>query len=258
MLDADALRHLVRPFADPDVGGVGGDYRHSDAHRGTDGERAYWDFDRRLRLLQARAGTMTSAGGGIFAIRRELFRTIPSGVADDFFTSVQVPAAGRRLVFAPDAVARGPVAASSGAEFRRKVRIISTGLRGVVAVRRALDPRTHGFFAVQLASHKGLRRLMAVPLVMLFAGAVLSRRSGRLYGVAAAAQTLLYGAALAGWATRRTRLGGVRALSLPFYFGMVNVASVKAIWGLFRGGRNDVWVPERAPAGASDREEGVS
>jgi GT2 family glycosyltransferase len=253
MLDPGALRRLVRPFCDPEVGGVGGDYRHANAVEGADGERAYWDFDRRLRRLQSRSWSMTSAGGGIFAIRRGLFRPIPAGVADDFFTSVQAPAAGLRLVFEAGAVARGPLAASSGAEFRRKVRVISTGLRGVLAVRHALDPRTHGFFAVQLATHKALRRLMALPLLALHLGAIRSRRCGRVYAATAAGMTLLGGAAVAGWLTRGSRAGRSKVLSLPFYFGMVNAASVVAVREALRGDRNDVWVPERAP-----QDEGVS
>ncbi len=245
MLEPDALSMLVRCFSDPEVGGVGGDYRHTDGEGRSAGEGAYWSFDRRLRQLQARSGTMTSAGGGIFAIRRSLFRPIPSGVSDDFYTSVQVPAGGKRLVFESRSVAYGPIAVTQAAEFQRKVRIISTGLRGVLSVRRALDPRTHGFFAVQLLTHKGLRRLMAFPLVALYAASLRARTAGGLYRVAALLQTGLYGAGLAGWLLRGHPAGRSRLLALPAYFAMVNVASVVAVWKLLSGAREDVWVPDR-------------
>ena len=94
---------------------------------------------------------MVSATGAIYAIRRELFRPVVTGVTDDFITSVQVVDQGRRLVFAEDAVAFEPPARSGGDEFGRKVRIMTRGLRGTILMRELLDPRRHGFYAIQLA-----------------------------------------------------------------------------------------------------------
>ena len=47
---------------------------------------------------------------------------------DDFVISTGVIASGARLVFAADAVALEPVAVAAGAEFGRKVRVITQGL----------------------------------------------------------------------------------------------------------------------------------
>ena len=130
----DAVRALVRPFADPTVGGVAGDQRYLVAG-GSDGvaagEQSYWDFDRLLKLTESRAGNVISATGAIYAVRRSLFRPVPVGVTDDFATSTSVIAQGYRLVFAPDAVAYEPVAPAVELEFGRKVRVITRGLRGL-------------------------------------------------------------------------------------------------------------------------------
>jgi glycosyltransferase involved in cell wall biosynthesis len=243
MLAPDALQQLVAPFADPSVGGVGGDYRY--AGRGGQGERTYWSFDRALKGWQSRAGSMTSATGQLFAIRRELFRHIPNGVTDDFFASVQVPAARRRLVFAPGAVATGPIAKSARAEFRRKVRVIVAGLRGVWLAREALNPRTHGWFAVQLFSHKVLRRLGVLPLLVLSLVAPLLWRRGLPYQAATAGLWGVHGLGLLGFLLRHTPLGRSKLLSLPFFFELVNGAALAALVGLARGDRHDTWVPER-------------
>ena len=75
------------------------------------GERGYWDLDRAIKLAESRAGNVISATGAIYAVRRALFREVPDGVTDDFATSTAVIAQGRRLVFAPDAVAYEAVGA---------------------------------------------------------------------------------------------------------------------------------------------------
>ena len=201
MFAPDALARLAAPFADPSVGGVAGDQRYlpDDGDGGVaKGERGYWDLDRAIKQAESAAGNVISATGAIYAVRRSLFGPVPDGVTDDFATSTAVIAQGHRLVFAPDAVAYEPVGAAAEIEYGRKVRVMTRGLNGVVLRRGLLDPRRHGFYAVQLFSHKVLRRLMAIPLLML-AGhtaaprpplAVLPRGwrppSARLYGLGAA------------------------------------------------------------------------
>ena len=250
MFDRGALRALVSPFADPRVGGVAGDQRYlkGPTRAATaDGERCYWDLDRRLKQAQSRAGNVTSATGAIYAIRRSLFSPVPDGVTDDFVTSTRVIAAGYRLVFASRAIAFEPVAPSSEIEFGRKVRVISRGFQSVTTMRALLNPLRHGFYAVQLLSHKVLRRLVTVPLVILFGTSLLLWTHGPLYQAAALAQLLLYGCAALGLVSHRTRIGQTRILTLPFFFVAVNVAATIAAVRHLAGRRVVLWDPQRPP-----------
>jgi cellulose synthase/poly-beta-1,6-N-acetylglucosamine synthase-like glycosyltransferase len=249
-LEPDAVTALVRPFADPTVGGVAGDQRYrrrGDEAAVTGGERRYWDFDRLLKVAESRAGNAISATGALYAVRRELVGEVPEGVTDDFATSTGVIAAGARLVFAPDAVAWEPVAASGEVEFGRKVRVMTRGLRGVLVRRELLDVRRHGFYAVQLVSHKVLRRLMVVPLAVLAVASPALWRRGRLYRLATVGQVLFYGAGAAGLlaGSSARRRGRGRLLAIPAFFCLVNAASVKACWNLVTGRRIDRWEPQR-------------
>ncbi|MBI4614778.1 MAG: glycosyltransferase [Planctomycetes bacterium] len=244
----DAIRKLVRPFADPRVGGVAGDQRYRGEPQGEGaGERTYWSLDRLLKRAESRAGNVISATGSIHAVRRPLFRPVPPGVTDDFVISTSVVLQGRRLVFEPDAVSWEPVARSTGAEFRRKVRVLTRGLAGVREVRALLDPRRYGFYSLQLLSHKVLRRLVALPLAALLPASALLWTAGPFYRAAFLLQAALYVAAGAGFLLRGTRLGRAKPLSLPYYFCLVNLAALVAIANLARGRRIEVWEPERAP-----------
>jgi len=253
--ERDALCALLRPFADPSVGGVAGDQRYLRGGAlpdGGEGERAYWDLDRLLKRWQSAAGSVTSSTGAIHAIRRELFRSVPSGVTDDFWVSTNVVAQGRRLVFAQDAAAWEPATPASGSEFRRKVRVITRGLRGVLLRRELLNPFRHGFYSVQLFSHKVLRRLAIVPMAAILLATPWLWNAGPFYRAAALAQGVFYLAALLGgllppleagapgWARRLAKL-----IALPTFFCMANAAAGIAAWNVARGRRIDSWEPQR-------------
>jgi cellulose synthase/poly-beta-1,6-N-acetylglucosamine synthase-like glycosyltransferase len=253
-LAPDALRKLVRPFADPGVGGVAGDQRYeapdgaADGRGTADGERRYWSFDRVLKEAESAGGNVIGATGALYAVRRDLVEPVPAGVTDDFTTSTGVIEQGKRLVFAGDAAVFEPVAGSADAEFRRKVRVMTRGLQAVVHRRRLLDPRQHGFYAYQLVNHKVLRRLMGVPLLALLVASARSAPRGRMYQAALVGQLAVYGPGLVALArpegrTARSRLGGVAG-----YFCLVNAAGLVAAWNVLSGRRIERWEPERAEA----------
>lgn len=243
----NALRALVVPFADLSVGGVAGNQRYSSnaaAMAGNDGEQSYWNFDRKLKLFQSQAGNAISATGAIYAIRRSLFRTVPPGVTDDFVTSTSVIAQGYRLVFAPQAVAVEPVAGSSNREFGRKVRIITRGLRAVLVMRELLDPFRYGFYALQLFSHKVLRRLMFAPLLALLLVNPFLWNQGLFYQGTMLLQIAFYGCAALGWLWANTKVGRLKFFSIPYYFCMVYAAALIATLNILRGRTIDRWQPQ--------------
>jgi cellulose synthase/poly-beta-1,6-N-acetylglucosamine synthase-like glycosyltransferase len=257
----DAIRMLVRSFADPTVGGVAGNQVYLPASTsvrpGDDGaatavgvgERSYWDFDRLVKDAESLGGSVISATGAMYAIRRELFREVPDGVTDDFVTSTRVIAAGRRLVFEPAAIAYEPVAGSSAREYRRKVRIMTRGLRGVAVARDLLDPARHGFYALQLLTHKVLRRLMAIPLIVIFVTSLFLWDDGPIYRVALVGQLLVYGLGIIGLLLRDRSAGRRPWFAIPSFFLLVNIASLHALWNLLSGRRIDRWQPVRRDVG---------
>jgi glycosyltransferase involved in cell wall biosynthesis len=248
LLAPGALAALVRPFADPGVGGVAGDQRYAADAPGdgiATGERSYWSFDRLVKRAESRAGNVISATGALYAVRRSLFQPVAEGVTDDFYVSTAVIVAGSRLVFARDAVVHEPVAPSGNAEYARKVRILTRGLQGVLLRRELLDPRRHGFYSVQLLAHKVLRRLMVFPLAALLASSVAARHRGPWFRLLALGQATFYAAGAAGLGLGRSGRGCPRALAVPAYFCLVNVAALRAVLNVARGRRIDRWEPAR-------------
>ncbi len=257
MYAPDAIRALVRPFADPSVGGVAGDQRYRSGRSGgsSDGERRYWDMDRAIKRAESLSGSTISATGAIYAIRRSLADPVAEGVTDDFFLSTGVIARGHRLVFADGAIAYEAVAGTDRGEFSRKVRVMTRGLRGVFLRRDLLDPRRHGFYAIQLLSHKVIRRLVAVPLLILPIASALLWTHGPLYRLATIAQAGFYASGAVGLVQARS--GRRTPFGVIAYFCIVNAAALVALSNLIRGRRIDRWQPTHAPEGSGAQARGA-
>ena len=249
MYKADALRALVRPFADSQVGGVAGNQVYL-KKKGTSsvsiGERGYWDFDRIMKEAESKAGSTISATGAIYAIRRSLFQPVVEGVTDDFYTSTGVISQGHRLVFASDAIAYEHAAGTSKVEFGRKVRVITRGLRAIFIARsELLNPFRYGFYSIQLISHKVMRRLIVYLLLSLFFITPFLWTAGLFYQLVMLGQLAFYSLGGLGFVLDGTRLGRMKILTMPFYFCLVNAAVFLATINIMQGRQIKRWEPQR-------------
>ena len=90
----DTVRSLVRHFEQPDVGAVCGSLtlRSDDRTAGGFGESAYWKYENLLKLLESQIETTVGATGGVYAIRKSLFKPLPTktSVPDDFVLPMNV------------------------------------------------------------------------------------------------------------------------------------------------------------------------
>lgn len=252
MCEPGALRALVRNFADPEVGGVAGWTRYAIEARSESsarGEDLYWNYDTWLKQLETQSGSVVSAHGGLYAIRRQLYPSVSdSAVTDDFAISTAVIEQGYRLVFEREALATEFAVPEAGREFRRRVRLMTRGLRGVLLRRRLLNPFRFGFYSVVLFSHKVVRRLAPIALVAIAISSAVLAPASPFYAALFAAQVLFYALAVAGFVLRRQRLGRHKAIYMPFFYCMANLASALALIELARGTRIELWQPQRHPA----------
>ena len=71
---------------------------------------------------------MVGGDGAIYAIRRKLWRELPSDAINDFLNPLQIVEAGSRAVYEPEPSATKTRPAASREEYRRRVRIVSRSL----------------------------------------------------------------------------------------------------------------------------------
>jgi len=234
----DAVGHLVRHFADPFTGCVVGKLRYVDdaASSVGRGESVYWRYEGILSRMESVLQSVIVANGSIFAIRRELFRTLYPDVANDLQIPADVAVQKRGIVYEPDAVATEHTAAHWHEEFERKTRIVLRGLTGSFVLRS----RIRGFRRWQFVSRKLLRWMVGLFASIAFVTNTLIADTSLFYTALLAGHVAFYCAALLGW-FRRGDPTPNRFLYIPFYFTMVNSDALLAIARFLSGRRQQVW-----------------
>ncbi|MEO7385663.1 MAG: glycosyltransferase family 2 protein [Gammaproteobacteria bacterium] len=250
LYEPDALRMLARNFADPSVGSVTGESRYEigadDAS--TESEGTYWSYEIWIKGLESSLGSVVGGDGAIYAIRRGLYRDLAPGDLSDFVNPLQIVAQGYRNVYEPAGISWEGGAEGYGAEFRRKVRIVNRAWRATFKMRSLLNPLRSGFFAIQFLSHKVLRWLVPWLMIGVFAANLLLAGSSPLYVLLLVGQVLFYVLALAGLLLAGgTGLLG-RLTSIPYYFCLVNLASLVALVEVFGGKEYRTWSSSRPDA----------
>lgn len=247
ILEPGAVRSLLSHFSDRAVGGVCGRPRPERHRTGWHGkmEATFWQYDSMLKSAESRIGGAVSAQGTLYAIRRALVPAkVPEAMADDFYISTQVPAAGYRLVFDPRAIAIEDVTERTGDEIMRRVRSTERGWRGLMTMRRLLNPLRHGLYAIQLISHKLLRRVVAFFLPALFLANLALLEDAWFYWIFFLVQAVTYGVALA--ALLYPNLRRLPGVGVAAFFVMGHAAMAYGILRAATGVRSTRWSPVRS------------
>jgi cellulose synthase/poly-beta-1,6-N-acetylglucosamine synthase-like glycosyltransferase len=238
-----AIRAMVENFADPCVGCVGGDLHYEkDPHNpSAQGRALFWGYERQLRVWESQVHSIVGVAGCVYAMRRELYEPLDPGAISDFVQPGMVTERGWRTVLEPEALAFEPVESHSlGEELHRRARVITRGLRGAFRMPALLNPLRHPWFATLLWSHRVLRWLVPVFLLILLAASLVLAGRGTIYGLALAGQLAVYGAGLLAFLLERARVR-VPGAFIPLYFCVVNLAPLLALAWLARGERKVVW-----------------
>lgn len=237
-LEPDALRRIVRPFADPTVGCVSSEDRVDSSG----GEGAYVRYEMALRRLESEVTTLIGCSGSFFAARRALCTPWPSDLASDFRIALEAARRGLRAVSEPTARARFRATDDPGAEWARKVRTVRRGIAVLAAHRDVLHPR-FGRAALSLWSHKALRFTAPLALLALLAASAALAPASGLAALLLVAQLAFYAAGLAAIASQAVaRLLPAR---LAGFFLLVNLSALVAWRHHLAGERAVVWAPTR-------------
>ncbi len=242
----DALRKIVRCFADAEVGCVSSQLTYVDRSKTSIGRgcRSYWSYEQFIRESESRLGSMIGVTGCLYAVRRTSYTPLEHDMCSDFVIASEIHMKGLRTVDEPEAISIEDTNNRSRDEFRMRVRIMEQTMNALSRYREVLSIRRHGIFAFQMISHKVLRYAVpALLLVALISNLVIANRS-EVYQATMALQLAFYLSALPGWILARF---GVRVglLALPYYFVLANAAIIVAFVKHIRGEAHVVWEPLR-------------
>ena len=245
MYAPSALKRLLAPFADERIGCVCGElqYANPDEQGVGKGEGLYWRYEQFLKRRESLLSSALGANGAIYALRRALFVELRGDIISDFVAPLHAWRRGFRIAYEPTAVATEYSSVRFGDEFRRRRRIVSRSLYGLWTEAGVLNPFAHFFFAFQMFSHKLLRWLVPVWLVVVLAVNIALATDG-YYGLLLALQVAFYGLAALGLLLPE-RLGRCWLFYVPAYFTATNWGTLLGLLSFVTGRRHRVWQPAR-------------
>jgi cellulose synthase/poly-beta-1,6-N-acetylglucosamine synthase-like glycosyltransferase len=237
--ESDAVKALVRNFADPQIGCVSGELMFFQKGGGTArGINLYWNYEKFIRRAESDVYSMLGATGAIYAIRKEFYREVPGNIVlDDMYLPLRIIERGYRAVFDSSAKAYDEVADSPQEEYRRKARTLFGNYQIFWVFRGMFNPFKSPI-AIQLFSHKFLRVMVPFLMAAIFfinwalteCGSTRPCAHTSFYGRMFVLQTIFYTMAVIGALTRHQRRGILKAVSklcsVPYVFCLLNFSAL--------------------------------
>jgi cellulose synthase/poly-beta-1,6-N-acetylglucosamine synthase-like glycosyltransferase len=245
----DVLRRLVRPFVDPTVGCATGTviYAHDADSSVSHGTRSYWNYEFLLKKHESAITSLIGVCGCMYAVRKSAYIPLYHEACSDFLVATTMVRQGLRAVYEPEAVCVEEPNARAHKELAVRVRIIAQTLADLWRNRDVLNPFRKGFYSVQLLSHKVMRYLVPLFLIVVLVTSALLALTNLFYAAIFVCQICFYLLGVA--SVLMVRLGiNSRLLALPQYFVITNLACLIALFKLVRGERYIKWEPVRERA----------
>jgi cellulose synthase/poly-beta-1,6-N-acetylglucosamine synthase-like glycosyltransferase len=221
----DALRKLVRSFADPDVAYVCGRLELvTDEDRNKEG--LYWRYELALRADESRLDSVTGGNGSIYAVRRADYVDVDPRFGHDLSLPYLMVQHGRRAVYEPEARAFEKATPTTEDEYRRKVRMFEHCW--AIVLEGKMLRRLRPLYLVEVVSHRHLRYASGLLHLVLLGSSIALLGHGTVYAVALGLQLGVLVAALVG-------------VGLPRYYVLVTWATVVSLWNYLRRGVPATW-----------------
>ncbi|MHB1671912.1 MAG: glycosyltransferase family 2 protein, partial [Acidiferrobacter sp.] len=234
--EEETVARLVARFADPSMGAVSGELGLVAMDTGFSRSLgAYWRYEKAIRALEAIVGSVVGVTGPVYAMRRALFRPMPTDtILDDLAIPLEIIKQGYRVGYERSALAFERATQQSRQEFVRKRRTLAGNYQAIGRYWRLLLPGSP--VAWQFWSHKVFRLLVPYALAtMLLTTAALP---ALLRAIVFAAQGLFYGLALTAVFVRRSERPW---LNIPYTFCVLNWAAIAGSYHYLAGRMSVQW-----------------
>jgi cellulose synthase/poly-beta-1,6-N-acetylglucosamine synthase-like glycosyltransferase len=242
----DVLRLMMPAFADQSVGCATGrviyqDVKDSSVGAGT---QSYWNYEFFLKKHESNVCSLIGVCGCMYAVRKSAYVPLYNDACSDFIIATTMVEQGLRAVYVPEAVCMEEPNRQAKKELKARVRIISQTFSDLWRNRGMLNPFRSGFYAIQLWSHKVMRYLVPICLILIFLTSGFLASRNVFYAALFVAQLAFYLAAFVSWVLERFGVT-LRLLALPQYFVITNLASLIAFVKFVSGETYTKWEPSR-------------
>jgi cellulose synthase/poly-beta-1,6-N-acetylglucosamine synthase-like glycosyltransferase len=222
----DAIKKLVRNFADKRIGCVSGRLIYVNPKESSigEGETTYWEYEFFIKKMASRLFLLSGGvNGSIFAIRKALYNPIDKYRGDDFEIASRIQIAGYGVILEPEAISYEETSANARQEFSRKVRLVTWNIKSVLLLLAEAMKKRRFFTAFLLFSHRLLRYTTPVWLLVIFISNSFLLGGPLKYFFFL--QMVFFFLAFSGFIIEKMKRQINPLFLMPFYFSMVNFAA---------------------------------
>lgn len=214
LISCDGLRIAAKRFQDADVAVVNSSYHF--AQYSSEGEKAYWQYQSRVKQMESRTGSVIGAHGALYFFRRALFTPLQADtINDDFILPMTIVGKGYTAVHEADIVATELECVKPDDNNNRRKRIAAGNLQQAMRLRHLLSPGFKGV-AFNFLSGKVLRLLMPICLMLFYIASLVLAFQYSAFALLALGQTVFYGLAI--YQHRRMNKSQQKLLAVIYYF----------------------------------------
>lgn len=250
-LERDTLRLLAADIADPRVGLVTATLQLTQSGNAiSKAQGLYWQYELLIRQAESDTGVLATGSGQGMLMRRCLFQPMQPMYGDDCILPLDARLAGYRVLHNSRARVYDSMPHSAGGELKARIRMTARNWTGTLSRKAILNPFRYPGTALALISHKLLRWLTPLFLMILFAATAYGATNGdRGYEFLLGAQLLFYTSASVGWLRFRAR-GSAGLFGLPFSFCLANIGFLGGLLRVLRSQQIIAYDNRESPAPA--------
>lgn len=248
MLDPNATQQLARHFKHPNMGLVDAHmiYTGLDSKGISKSESTYLSSEVTLKHNESKVWAhMIGPFGGCFAMRANLFSTVPANfLVDDFYLAMKVLEQDKMVINDLSAKAYEQVSHASSEEYRRKRRISTGNYQNLFRFRSLLNPfKSLGFAFI---SHKVIRWMGPFLMILIMGSSLCLALGGSLvFGLVVLGQALWYlFLPLLDMICRQFNIH-IPLLRNISYFNLMNVALASGFLRFVGGVSSNIWEPTK-------------
>jgi cellulose synthase/poly-beta-1,6-N-acetylglucosamine synthase-like glycosyltransferase len=242
----ETITKMVEMLGRPHVGCVNAQiaFANESDDKVADAAGLYWRFEMWLRTVETNLDLYATSSGPCMAIRRSLFKELPSTGDVDFTTPLDVIEAGYACVHMADCPAFDVMPQGADVEFRVRVRMVAKNFSGTIARWGWRNILRRPLYTWALYSHKIMRWLTPFFLLCALATNLLLIGRSWIYDATLALQLVVCAAAIAGWIAYRYNKAWP-IVPQVYAFVLANVAFFIGVLKSVRGGAPAFYVPTR-------------
>ncbi len=247
LISNDGISKLIRNFNDPSVACASTEDINVNQFGvdNTSGESNYVHFDIKLRRMESEANSLVGNSGCFYAVRKEFCLELPPYIIRDFATALYARQNGFRAVHEPEAKVFVTTLSDVSKEFKRKVRTVIGGITTLFYFYKLLNPFKYHLYSIQLTSHKLLRWLEPIFVIILFCCNLALIRVHPLYFITAILFGLLITLGIIG-ATISSIKRHWNFIKIIYFLTMSHIAILWAWVKYLSGDKMPVWKPSRS------------